>query len=93
MNPGEKGIAKLERFAQEQGLSASVDPLCAILRQLQGARRRSSAHRRGNDFDEVLLLDGAPDLPTLFETRLTSLAKAFEQLKQRPTDSPIGSSP
>jgi hypothetical protein len=76
----EKGIAKLERFAQEQGLSASVDPLCAILRQVQGARSRSSAHRKGNDFDEALLLDGAADLPTLFETRLTSLAAASEQL-------------
>ena len=77
---GEKGIAKLERFAQEQGLSASVDPLCAILRQVQGARDRSSAHRKRNDFDESLLLDGAPDLPALFETTLTSLAEAFERL-------------
>ena len=78
---GEKGIAKLQRFAQEQGLSASVDSLCTILRQVQGARSRSSAHRKGNDFDEALLLDGATDLPTLFETMLTSLAEAFEQLR------------
>lgn len=76
----EKGIAKLERFAEEQGLKASGDPLCAILRQVQGARSRSSAHRKGGDFDEVLLLDGAPDLPTLFETMLTSLATSLEQL-------------
>jgi hypothetical protein len=87
---GEKGIAKLERFAQEQSLSASVDPLCAILRQVQGARSRSSAHRKGNDFNEILLLDGAPDLPTLFETMLTSLAEAFEQLSSGQLVAPSG---
>jgi hypothetical protein len=76
----EKGIAKLERFAQEQGLSASVSLLCTTLRKVQGARSRSSAHRKGSDFDEALLLDGASDLPTLFETMLSSLAAAFEQL-------------
>lgn len=54
--------------------------LCATLRQVQGARNRSSAHCKGRDFDEALLLDGAPDLPTLFETMLTSLATALEQL-------------
>ena len=87
---GEKGIAKLERFAQEQGLSASVNPLCAILRQVQGARNRSSAHRKGNDFDEVLLLDGASDLPTLFETMLISLAEAFEALSSGQLVGPAG---
>jgi hypothetical protein len=88
---GEKGIAKLERFAQEQGVSASVEPLCLVLRQVQGARSRSSAHRKGNDFDEVLLLDGAPDLPTLFETMLTSLAEAFEQLSSSQLEAPSAS--
>jgi hypothetical protein len=87
---GEKGIAKLERFAQEQGLSASVDPLCVILRQVQGARSRSSAHRKGSDFDEVLLLDGAENLPTLFEMMLTSLAEAFEQLSREQLVAPSG---
>ena len=55
-----------------------------------GARSRSSAHRKGSDFDEVLLLDGAPDLPTLFETMLTSLAEAFEQLSSAQLTAPSG---
>jgi hypothetical protein len=71
---GEKGIGKLERFVQDHGLSASRNPLCTTLRQIQGARSRSSAHRKGSDFDEALLRDGAPDLPTLFEDLLSSLA-------------------
>lgn len=85
---GEKGIAKLERFVRDQGLSASGNPLCATLRQVQGARSRSSAHRKGSDFDEALLLDGAPDLPSLFETLLSSLATSFEQLRDDLTASP-----
>lgn len=84
---GEKGIGKLGRFVQDQGLSASGDPLCATLRQVQGARSRSSAHRKGSDFNEALLLDGAPDLPTLFETLLSSLATSFEQLRDDLTGS------
>jgi hypothetical protein len=78
---GDKGIAKLERFVDEQGLGASGNSLCATLRQVQGARSRSSAHRKGSDFNEALLLDGAPNLPTLFETLLSSLAGSFEQLR------------
>lgn len=39
-----------------------------------------AAHRKGSDFNEALLLDGAPDLPALFETLLSSLARSFEQL-------------
>jgi hypothetical protein len=48
---------------------------------VQGARSRSSAHRKGSDFNEALLLDGASDLPMLFETLLSSLATSFEQLR------------
>jgi hypothetical protein len=85
---GEKGIAKLERFMQDQGLGTSGDLLCATLRQIQGARSRSSAHRKGRDFDETMLLDGAENLPELFETLLSSLATSFEQLRSELTASP-----
>lgn len=78
---GEKGIAKLDRFMQDQGLGASGNPLCPALRPVQGARSRSSAHRKGSDFNEALLLDGAPDLSALFETLLSSLTGSFEQLR------------
>ncbi len=75
----EKGIGKLDRFLQEQGLSTG-SALCATLRQVQGARSKSSAHRKRSDFDQALLLDGADSLPARFEGLLSSLATSFEQL-------------
>jgi hypothetical protein len=37
-----------------------------------------------------LLLDGAENLPTLFEMMLTSLAEAFEQLSREQLVAPSG---
>lgn len=77
---GEKGIGKLERFLHEQGLDTQGALLCETLRRVQGARSRSAAHRKGSDFSETTLLDGAADLPTAFHNLLSSLRDAFDQL-------------
>lgn len=77
---GEKGIGKLERFLDEQGLHMQGARLCETLRRVQGARSRSSAHRKGSDFSETTLLEGAADLPTAFHNLLSSLRDSFEQL-------------
>src|SRR5262249_54273851 len=47
---GEKGLAKLERFLTERGV-ADAAGLIRPLANIQGLRSRSSAHRKGSDFD------------------------------------------
>lgn len=81
----QKGIGKLERFLDEQGLDTQGAFLCETLRRVQGARSRSSAHRKGSDFNEATLLDGAPDLPTAFHNLLSSLRDALDQLSSELT--------
>lgn len=74
---GEKGIAKLKRLLDEQGIS---DTVCTELARVQGARSRSAAHRKGSDFDLAALLDGSTDLPSLFNDLLERLIAAFTGL-------------
>ncbi len=82
--PGEQGIGKLERFLESQGLGARGSFLCKTLRRVQGVRSRSSAHRKGSDFDETMVLDGAADLPSAFHNFLSSLRDAFDRLSLDP---------
>lgn len=74
---GTKGITKLQRFLDEQEITASV---CAELAVVQGARSRSAAHRKSSDFDLAVLLDGSSDLPALFNDVLERLIVAFDEL-------------
>jgi hypothetical protein len=82
---GEKGIGKLERFLDSEGFNTQGASLCAALRRVQGARSRSAAHRKGSDFNEATLLEGAGDLPTAFRDMLSSLRDSFDQLSSRLT--------
>lgn len=72
------GINKLARLLAEQSLDA--EDLCAALRQVQGARSRSAAHNKSSEFDMAILLDGAPDLPTLFTSLLEDLTAQLRSL-------------
>lgn len=75
---GAKGIAKLERLLQE--LDIESEPVCATLRQIQGARSRSAAHRKGKDFDPTVLLAGTADLRALFNQLLEQLVDHIGRL-------------
>jgi hypothetical protein len=75
-----KGIAKLERLLGQLGMTDLR--LCTTLRNIYGARSRSGAHRKGADFDQAKLLDGAADLPSLMGRYMTNLTEDFEQLRE-----------
>jgi hypothetical protein len=47
---GEKGLAKLQRFLENQGV-ADARTLLKPLAEVQGLRSRSAAHRKGSSFD------------------------------------------
>jgi hypothetical protein len=74
----DKGIAKLELLLGEQGLPS--EPLCAVLRRVQGARSRAAAHRKGEDFSRDQLLAGARDPQALFVQLLDALVDAMNAL-------------
>jgi hypothetical protein len=73
---GEKGIQKLERLLTEKGILGGN--MCDDLRVVQGARSRSAAHRKGEDFELAVLLDDAPDLVALFARLLEDLIVDFD---------------
>lgn len=74
---GDGGISKLEKLLQDLGYPTTI---CDALRQVQGARTRSAAHRKGGDFNLAMLLDGSPDLPSLFDGLLERLIGQFDAL-------------
>lgn len=76
---GDAGIQKLERLLAELGWDDREDLLQA-LRDVQGARSRSGAHRKGSDFDERVLRGEAVSLPVLFESYLERLTAALTKL-------------
>ncbi len=71
------GITKLELLLEQLELPTEV---CAVLREIQGARSHSGAHLKTSDFDVDVLLDGAPDLPALFESWLERLVGRLGEL-------------
>ncbi len=72
------GITKLELLLEQLELPTEV---CAVLREIQGARSHSGAHPKTSDFDVEILLNGAPDLPSLFESWLERLVGCFVELE------------
>jgi pantothenate synthetase len=47
---GEKGLAKLQRFLEDQGV-ADARALLKPLAEVQGLRSKGAAHRKGSSFD------------------------------------------
>lgn len=81
---GEKGLGKLERLLGEEG----VDDLASLIRPLanvQGLRSRSSAHRKGADFDLTVAI-GELDRQQGFEKLLTEAVQTLEALRQHAGD-------
>lgn len=54
---GEKGLAKLERFLSERGVTEARHLLSPLAR-VQGLRSRGAAHVKGSDFDIDVALEG-----------------------------------
>lgn len=77
--PGAKGITKLELFLEENGLPER--DLCSVLRRIQGARSRSAAHRKGEDFDRDVLLGDSANPQALFRDILEALVAALHELR------------
>jgi hypothetical protein len=71
------GITTLEEFLNGEDLPLTLPP---VLRQIQGARSKTAAHRKSNSFDINKLLDGAVGLPDRFAKLLTEVAAAFDEL-------------
>jgi hypothetical protein len=69
--PDEKGIAKLERWFQEQSVTGYAEHI-RFLRKLQ-ALRAGSAHRKGDEYQKTAdyFQIGKHDLPTVFRNILT----------------------
>jgi hypothetical protein len=51
----EKGLAKLERFLENQGV-AEARTLLKPLAEVQGLRSKSAAHRKGSSFDITIAI-------------------------------------
>jgi hypothetical protein len=75
----EKGIAKFERLLSQLGYDLPALP--KLMAWIYGARTRSAAHFKSSTYDEEKLLDGAANLPALFERYLNNLADLFDQLR------------
>ncbi len=91
--PGEKGIAKFERFLESDGYP-EVDRDIVLLRTLFGLRSKGAAHRKGEDFDiQKAGLDpsdlrgGIERLLRSAVTMLRSLAKYASPTSEPPTAS------
>ena len=87
----ERGITKLERLLESKGLDAGE--LLQSLRKIQGARTNSAAHRKGEDFDLQLLLDGCADLPELFAALLDGVTDGMVALSKSLEGRPLVASP
>ena len=77
-DPG--SINRIEQLLREQQLPDEA--LCAILREIQGARTRSAAHRKAEDYSRERLLAGSPNLQARFREYLESLTHAMTQLRE-----------
>ena len=53
LTENDKGISKLEKFFKERG-TIGHDPHVKFLRVLQDLRSKSSAHRKGSSYDQLI---------------------------------------
>jgi hypothetical protein len=75
------GINRLEQQLAEISYPRATD-LLSVLRDIQGARSRSAAHRKGSDFDRDVLRGEAGSLRDLFEAYLERLRDAMADLAE-----------
>lgn len=81
----EKGLAKLERFLSDRGVS-DARALLKPFANIQGLRSRGAAHRKGADFDIGVALDGL-NRRDGFEKLLSEAIDALEALQVVGVDS------
>jgi len=60
IDAGDKGITKLEKYFVARGLT-SYEPHIEFLRLLQKLRSSSSAHRKGENYQQIAVALGLPD--------------------------------
>jgi len=60
LNNGDKGITKLKKFLTARGLEG-WEPHIKLLRVLQDLRSKSTAHRKGSSYDEMVAELGIPN--------------------------------